>query len=534
MVKNEQKNQKAEVTQLSQEVELSEEQIRRSFAEKDRFGDFTKCAVYEEVSDPESGMSQGLIHITNPYEVDGPVVTIPTQASREDVERIVKGISPIPEFCQMLSKMAECYELRYPLIIEGGTAVGKTYMVNKFTELLYGKGIKPLDFYCSGQTDVSDLIGKWVPKEGTAPEVREKWEKFLRSEQGKKRLQQIDEGIAGTGEELTIQDKARMYQAQMRQLATEAGLGSDSEFTFQLGAVPRAFTGEYQDGRFRVREGAEGFILHVQEAGLAKPAVLNALLRIRGEQGEIEENIQLWEDGGRAISRGLKTFVVFTNNPVDGYLDRRAIDPALSRGLEWLRFGEGLSDKSVQMTARKIFTYDLGNDFAPKNRHSEFDFRQASEVGQQIATAMVAIHTTLSKHFNQPGDDDPQMTPVVMDNMIKVAKIIQNHQVKENGEIHVGKTLMRAIERTYLERARPGDRDGLRRQVNEEIFGSTGQRSFEGQLLSLSDRLQVLAKRSNASQPKPNLIAESVAYEQAMEFFKRAKELVERAKQKNT
>ena len=479
----------------SQNTSLSEEQIQRIFAEKDKFGDFTKCALYEEVTNPSTGETEGLIHIANPYEENGPVITIPTQASREEVELIVKRISPVPEFCQMLAKMAECYELGYPCIIEGGTAVGKTYMVNKFTELLYGKGIKPLDFYCSGQTDVSDLIGKWVPKEGTSQEVLEKWEKFLRSEHGAASMQQIDEDVSKTGNELTIEDKAKMYQAKIRVLAREAGLESDSEFTFQLGALPKAFTGEYRDGKFGVREGADGFIVHVQEAGLAKPAVLNSLFRVRGEQGEIEESMQLWEDGGRVVRRGPKTFAVFTNNPVDGYLDRKPIDPALSRGLEWLRFGEGLSDASVMMTARKIFTYNLGNDAPPVSRHSTFDFRQSPEVGEELAKAMVTIHTTLAKHFNQPGDDDPQMTPVVMDNMIKVAKIIQTHQVKESGKIHVGKTLMRAIDRTYLERAHPEGRDELRDQIEEAIFGDTGIQVFEGSLLSLSDRLQRLAER---------------------------------------
>lgn len=478
---------------------LSEEEIKHEFSKADRFGDFTKCALYEEVSDPRTGETQGLIHISNPYDPDGIVVSIATQASREDVEKIVSKISPVPEFCAMLSKMAECYELGKPLIIEGGTAVGKTFMVTKFTELLYGKGVKPLDFYCSGQTDVSDLVGKWIPREGANAEVQEKWEKFLRSEQGQNRLQQIGEGIGKTGDELSIEDKARMYQAQMRTLATEAGLTMGSEFIFQLGAIPKAFMGEYRDGKFRVREGADGFIVHIQEAGLAKPAVLNSLLRIRGEQGELAESLQLWEDSGRIVSRGPKTFVVFTNNPVDGYLDRKPIDPALSRGLEWLRFGEGLSEKSVEMTARKICTYTLGNDQDPVSRHAIFDFRKAPEVGEAIGLAMVGIHQMLANHFNKAEQDDPQMTPVVMDNMLKVAAELQNHQVKSNGNIDVGKTLMRAITKTYLERANPDERPKIEKTIEERIFGDTSMAELDGKLMTLSDRLNTLASRAEGA-----------------------------------
>ncbi len=40
----------------------------------------------------------------------------------------------------------------------------KSCLADKFTELRYGRGVKPLDFYCSGQTDVSELMAKWVTK----------------------------------------------------------------------------------------------------------------------------------------------------------------------------------------------------------------------------------------------------------------------------------------------------------------------------------------------------------------------------------
>ena len=475
---------------------LEDAEIASKFAEKDRFGDFTRAALYEAVTDPVTGEDHGIIHITNPYEADGVIVSIPTGASKEDVEQIIARISPIPEFCAMLSKLAECYELGLPLMIEGGTSVGKTFMVNKFTEMVYGKGVKPLDFYCSGQTDVSDLIGKWVPREGVGDQVHQKWEQFLRSQHGQERLEVIADGIARTSDQMTPDDQARMYTAQMQRLAAEAGLSLNSDFTFQLGAIPKAFMGEYVDGKFQVREGAEGFIIHVQEAGLAKPSVLNALLRIRGEQGRIAESLQLWEDSGRVVNKGPRTFVVFTTNPADGYLDRKPIDPALSRGLEWQRFGEGLSDASVEMTARKIFTYSLGNNEDPPSYRAKFDFRLAPEVGAAIGNAMAGIHQTIAKHLNSPDQDDPQVNPVVMDNMFKVAQMLQSHQVSAGETIDVGKTLMRAISRTYLERCSPAARDDLRQLVQEALYGDTSKQELDGQLLSLAQRLDRLAREA--------------------------------------
>ena len=489
---------------------LSEAQIKRDFLSKDSFGDYTKVATYESVQDPATGKAQGILHIMNPYDPNAVVVSLPTQASKEDVEKITKSVSATPEICQIISKLAECYQLGIPVIIEGGTATGKTFAVNKFTQLLYGKGVTPLDFYCSGQTDVGDLIGKWVPVEGASSETKAKWEKFLDSEAGKARLQGIHDTVEKTGDALSTEDKAKMFQAQLTALAKEIGLNEEKGFVFQYGAIPKAFGGEYRDGQFKIREGAEGFICHVQEAGLAKPAVLNALLRIRGEQGEIADSIQLWEDSGRVVSKGPKTFIVFTNNPVDGYLDRKAIDPALSRGVEWLRLGEGVSEESVRMTARQIFTYRLGNDRAFESPHAVLDMRRAPEVGQAIGEAMVAIHQTLSTHFNLGESDDPQRNPIVMDNMFKVAQMLQAFQLKtDRGDMDVGKSLMRAISRTYLERARPEERGDLEKLISDRIFGKTGEVEFEGKTISLADKLNTLAARAattpSADQATPDL-----------------------------
>jgi hypothetical protein len=493
---------------------MDEAAISRQFLSRDSFGDFTRVALYERVVDPSTGQPQGLLHIMNPYEANAVVVSLPTRASQEDVEAITRSVSATPELCQIMSKLAECYQQGYPLIIEGGTAVGKTFAVNKFAELLYGKGVKPLDFYCSGQTDVGDLIGKWVPAEGATAETKTKWAKFIDSEAGRERLTQIRDMVEKAGSELAASDKATMYQAQLTALVKELGFHEDKGFVFQYGAIPRAFGGEYKDGQLQLRDGADGFICHVQEAGLAKPAVLNALLRIRGEQGEIADSIQLWEDSGRIVRRGQQTFIVLTNNPVDGYLDRKPIDPALSRGAEWLRLGEGISEESVRMTARQIFTYRLGNDRAPStsNRGVVFDLREAPDLGLAIGEAMVAIHQTLSNHFNLGESDDPQRNPVVMDNMFKVAQNLQSFQIAtKKGLLDVGKTLMRAISRTYIERARPEERAKLEQLIKDRIFGVTGQVEFEGKTIELAKKLNILAARLTESSrggetPAANLV----------------------------
>lgn len=98
---------------------------QKDFSVKNTYGNFTKVALYEEVIDQQTGKPQGLVHIMNPYEKNQVVISLATQASRKDVDDIVQQVSPISEFCRMLSKMAQCYDQGTPLIIEGAQRLVK-------------------------------------------------------------------------------------------------------------------------------------------------------------------------------------------------------------------------------------------------------------------------------------------------------------------------------------------------------------------------------------------------------------------------
>lgn len=91
---------------------LSETEIIREFLKKDSFDDFSRVALYESVVDPRTGKEQGLVHIMNPYDPNAVVVSLGSQASQADVEKIAKSISATPEFCAILSKLVECYQTR--------------------------------------------------------------------------------------------------------------------------------------------------------------------------------------------------------------------------------------------------------------------------------------------------------------------------------------------------------------------------------------------------------------------------------------
>ena len=179
--------------------ELKEEEIETKIKERGPEGEILGGIVFEEekITDPETKEEKAkrYIYIGNPYE-ESPIITkLETEATPEEIEAIKKEIIPMKESFEILEAMARTYKHRQPLLIEGPTAIGKTYLADKFTELRYGKGVKPLDFYCSGQTDVSELMAKWVPKVETEEE-KKKWNEFLESAEAQEKISQIAEEVA--------------------------------------------------------------------------------------------------------------------------------------------------------------------------------------------------------------------------------------------------------------------------------------------------------------------------------------------------
>ncbi|RLF35922.1 MAG: hypothetical protein DRM99_03785, partial [Thermoplasmata archaeon] len=115
--------------------EIKEEEIEAKIKERGPEGEILGGIVFEEEVDPETREKKKYIYIGNPYE-ERPIITkLETEASREDIETIKKEIIPMKESFEILEAMARTYKHRQPLLIEGPTAIGKTYLADKFTEL---------------------------------------------------------------------------------------------------------------------------------------------------------------------------------------------------------------------------------------------------------------------------------------------------------------------------------------------------------------------------------------------------------------
>jgi len=486
----------------SQEEER-EEQIIGRIKEKGPNGEILGGIVYEEeeIIDPETGQrkAKGYIYIGNPYEERPIVVKLETEATREDVEAIKKEIIPMKESYEMLTAMAQAYKLRQLLLIEGPTAIGKTFLVDKFTELLYGKGIKPLDFYCSGQTDVSELMAKWVPKTESGEE-RKKWEKFLETAEAQTKLSQIAQEVEGK-EEFSQEQRLALVRKKLQELAEYAGLSGRTQWSFQYGSVPKAMgLIRNPDGSFSFdEEQGEGFILHIQEIGLAEPQVVNALLKLRGERGELAKEIQLWENGGRRIKAGPKFWVVFSTNPPEEYLARNEVDPALARGVVFKRM-EDLPPESLVLAAEYYFTYQLGDKPQEKPEGCILDIWNYPEIGKLIARIISIFHTNLNKELQKGEKGRQQRIPLALDDMARVAAALIEFQIRDRdtGRLDLTETLRRHITYYYIDRLADEDlKKVMKESLNQLLKGDVGKIEFEGKVLTLKEVFDILVKRAS-------------------------------------
>jgi len=506
---------------------LKEEEIERKIKERGPEGEILGGIVFEEekVIDPETKeeRTKRYIYIGNPYE-ERPIITkLETDASREEVEAIKREIIPMKESFEILEAMARTYKHRQPLLIEGPTAIGKTYLAEKFTELLYGRGVKPLDFYCSGQTDVSELMAKWVPKVETEEE-KKIWNEFLESIEAQEKISQIAQEVE-QAEKLSQGQKLVLIHKKLQELAKSVGLSEKTQWRLQYGAVPKAMgLIRNPDGSFSFDEQkVMGFVLHIEEVGLAEPQVINALLKIRGKRGQLAEEIQLWENGGKKIKAGPKFWAFFSTNPPEEYLARNEVDPALARGMVFKRMGE-LSEESLHLAAEYYFTYKLGEKPEEKPEGCILDTYNHPEIGREIAKVVSAFHNDLNKELKKGEKGRQQRIPLTLDDMARVADALIDTQIrnKETGRLDLTETLKNLIHFYYLDRLADQDlKETMEDNLKELLEGNTGKIEFEGKMLTRREIFDILVERASMT---------SMTKEERKEEIERTKKKSEQAK----
>jgi hypothetical protein len=327
------------------------------------------------------------------------------------------------------------------------------------------------DFYCNGQTDVSELMGKYVPA-GLNPEQLKRLNDYIKS----------DAGVALKAElqrELVDVDTRDLIERAALELGMPIQKGS---FVFQLGVLPKAMTGTMspQGVMLETREGP-GCMLHIQEVGMAAPAVINALLKIRGVKGKLAPDIQVHEDGGRLIEAGDEFFLVMSTNPPGrGYKERFDIDPALARAVVWKNLPDELSASSIKLVASKIF------DFSQVERRDNsdgavVDLRGHAELAEALGLIAYRFHRMYQDKLREGEPGRRQKVPATVDSLWKVAELVQNHQIPHpaKDQVDLVETIKEAIRGVYVDALR--DKPG--RFVTESLDKAAAQQNSIGTAL---------------------------------------------------
>lgn len=427
--------------------------------------------IAEALPSNEEGF-RSIVHFADPYQgltldkdnklagnADAPltIVSLPSYATVDEVQALREKMIPMPETCEMLQALAEAKDMNNIMLIVGGTALGKTYVVKSFVKALYGPDAHPLDFYCNGQTDVSELHGMWVPKVTSAADT-DRWRSFLMTADADRKLSAITTDLdAASG--LSDEQRIAGIQHRLKVLAQEIGLGSGASWEFALGAVPKAYHASFDPEKRVITgfpEGGRGYPLHIQEVGLATPRVVNALLEIRGDNGALSDSVQIWRNGGQIVRRGPETLVVMTTNPEEeaGYKERNELDKALMRGVLPLKMKEQLTSYSVHLATSRYFTYRAGN--CPKERPNGCIlelYHYADDLGKPLAAVVSAFHHSFVNSFKTGTDTRGKSQGVVtsIDQIARLADYMLRFQVYgSNGEPDLVETLKRGVERVYL------------------------------------------------------------------------------------
>lgn len=319
--------------------------------------------------------------------VDIAGVRIESMAPRKDLEATIAEIHPTADALELLQAMALTFGQNRGLIAEGETARGKTYLMNKFTQLVFGREARPVDFYCNGQTDTMSLMAKWVPKTDD-PNDQRKWEDWVITTEGRSAFQAILKGAEaneGTDE--------KVIQERFTSLARQAGIISTvSQWELQLGALPKAMVMPMDNERpISEANPSRGIFMHIQEVGLAETHVIDALLQLGGEKGKLSTEIQLWDDGGRRIQAGPNFWIYYSTNPPENYPNRQGIDQALARRNTFFKLG---AESPVSRQLRQYIDNNIPYDRLPEQLRTQ--------VAESQKQAVFPIEEDKNNPYNSP------------------------------------------------------------------------------------------------------------------------------------
>jgi hypothetical protein len=277
------------------------------------------------------------------------------------------------------------------------------------------------------------------------------------------------------------------------------------------------------DGSFSFDEQkGMGFTLHIEEVGLAEPQVINTLLKLRGKRGQLAEEIQLWENGGKKVKSGPKFWAVFSTNPPEEYLARNEVDPALARAVVFKRMPE-ICEESLRLAADYYFTYKLGERPEKKPEGCILDIYNHPQIGKELSKVISSFHNDLSKEMKKGEKGRQQKIPLTLDDMARVADALVSIQIrdKETGRLDLTDTLKNLINFYYLDRLADEElKEMMKTNLKELLEGDTGKIAFEGKIITRKELFDILVERVSQTEKEKEEPPEEIKKKEVKEAIR--------------
>lgn len=273
---------------------------------------------------------------------------------------------------ELLKAYAIGIKLNQPVLVEGVTDIGKSKAI-EYLSFLTNNKVMRISF--SGQTDVTEFIGKHVPNTDSAKKLFEKTleKKEELSEQSRQIIKKAEEENRGLTKE------------ESREIAELEGIKTEGiNWVWQDGMVVKELN--YDKGK--------GCWSYYDELGAAEPQILVKLNRVFEDYSRLE----LSENGGRIVEAGPNHRILASTNPPE-YAGRMPFAPDFIRRFVYQKI-EGLDSKTLKQRTAFIFrekTSELPRNIFHTAAENPIDFKENHAISRVIEEALTEFHIAAQK-----------------------------------------------------------------------------------------------------------------------------------------
>src|SRR6056297_903241 len=264
--------------------------------------------LYETKKDPETGEKKNFINILG--------VKLETSATEKEIQEIKEDIIFSKLDKMLLRRMAECYKLKQPLLLESDPGAGKTYLLHQFVKMIHGKDAPILQINGSPKMNELDILGHWAPN-NMNQEQTERYEDFLQDNMSSGKMKQLSDDFSQ--KMAKINEKLEKGEMSEEEFKEEFGLLTKEYVNMQKDllrneAKGKKFKGEGK-GNWHFQEGpllkaysgndGKGYPLIVDEFNLIPSKYQQIFLQISGHDGGLSNALHFWgSDEKNTYERG--------------------------------------------------------------------------------------------------------------------------------------------------------------------------------------------------------------------------------------